>query len=59
MDWNIIVPAATAIIGIVIGFLLNLWRDTIVKNQELKQKELEFQRDYKKKVHYYADNFSN
>ncbi len=49
MDWNIIVPAATAIIGIVIGFLLNLWRDTILKNKELEQKELEFQRDYKEK----------
>jgi len=49
MDWNIILPAATAIIGIIIGFLLNLWRDMIIKNRELEQKELEFQRDYKEK----------
>jgi hypothetical protein len=49
MNLNIIVPAATAIIGIVIGFLLNLWRDMILKNKELEQKELEFQRDYKER----------
>ena len=49
MDWNVIVPAATAIIGIVIGFLLNLWRDTILNNRELKQKELESQRDFNEK----------
>ena len=49
MDWNIIVPAAAAIIGIVIGFLLNLWRDKNSENKEIKQLELRYQREYMEK----------
>jgi len=49
MDWNIIFPAVIGLIGVVVGFLLNLWRDKVFKDKELEQKEIEYQRDYTEK----------
>lgn len=49
MDVNTIIPVISVIVGIVIGFVFNLWRDIIMNNKELAQKELEYQREYKEK----------
>jgi hypothetical protein len=49
MDVNSLFAAASVIVGIILGFALNLWRDKNSENKEIKQMELRYQREYMEK----------